>query len=73
MLDGEVFDLVVTDIRMPAMDGVQLLRTIRQHRLEVNVILMTAFSDHYSHSDIIRKGADDFIIKPFKLSELKVK
>jgi CheY-like chemotaxis protein len=70
MLEGEIFDLVVSDIRMPEMDGVQLLRAIRQRLQEVNVILMAAFSDHYSHSDIVREGADDFIIKSFKLSEL---
>lgn len=73
MLDGEIFDLVVSDIRMPEMDGVQLLRTIRQRRLEINIILMTAFSHHYSRSDIVREDADNFIIRTFKLLELKVK
>lgn len=50
-----------------------MLRTIRQRRPEINVILMTAFSHHYSRSDIVREDADNFIIKTFKLSELKVK
>ncbi|WP_049759731.1 sigma-54-dependent transcriptional regulator [Pelobacter propionicus] len=58
-------DLVLSDVKMPGMDGVELLGQIRQRDPDVPVILMTAYADLDMVIAAIKKGAFDFIIKPF--------
>jgi signal transduction histidine kinase/DNA-binding response OmpR family regulator len=67
------FDLVISDIRMNGMDGVELTREIRKTGGVVDVIIMSSFTDDYSYGDIIEAGAVDFIGKPLLLPELKAK
>jgi DNA-binding response OmpR family regulator len=67
------FDLVISDIRMPGMDGLKLLNEIPRIDSKLDTIIMTGHSDAYTYSDIIRAGASDFITKPFHLPELKAK
>jgi two-component system response regulator ChvI len=57
-------DLVITDIRMPEMDGIQLLRRLRQ-KSDTPVILLTGYVDETDELVGLRIGADDFIRKPF--------
>lgn len=59
-------DCVLSDIKMPEMDGMELLAAIRKHDAQVPVILMTAYADLETAVTAIRQGAFDFIIKPFK-------
>lgn len=57
-------ELVLTDIRMPKMDGVQLLQEIRNNELEIKVIILSAYSDfEYARSAIVN-GASDYLLKP---------
>jgi two-component system cell cycle response regulator len=72
-LQSEPFDIVVTDIRMPRMDGMALLREVNQHLKGVDVIVMTAYNVDFSYTEVIEAGATDFISKPFPLDELKAK
>ncbi len=58
-------DLVVTDIRMPEMDGIELLERLKALDPEVLVIIMTAFSSVESAVAALRAGAHDYIVKPF--------
>jgi FixJ family two-component response regulator len=67
------FELVISDVVMPGMDGLQLLSLIPGVDPALDVIIMTGFTEDYSYSDIIKAGAVDFISKPFFLSELKAK
>ena len=60
------FDAVLTDINMPGMSGIELLEQIRTFDQETPVILMTAYAALDTAIDAIKKGAFDFIIKPFK-------
>jgi putative two-component system response regulator len=62
----EPVDLVLTDINMPIMDGLELLETIRRLDKETPVILMTAYADLDVAVRAIQKGAFDFIIKPYR-------
>jgi len=62
---GQV-DVVLTDINMPEMSGIELLERIRETDAETPVILMTAYADLEVAVDAIKKGAFDFIIKPYK-------
>ncbi len=59
-------DLVLTDLRMPEMDGLSLLREIRRLEIEVPVILITAYGAVETAVDAMKEGAADFIIRPFE-------
>ncbi|MCW8957157.1 MAG: response regulator, partial [Gammaproteobacteria bacterium] len=62
--------LVITDLSMPRMSGMDLLEAIRQTDLEVPVIMITGFSTEDSAIKALRLGATDFIKKPFDMDEL---
>ncbi len=65
-------DLVITDIRMPEMDGMQLLHEVKQTRPDLEFIVMTAFSSTADAIHSMKMGAYDYITKPFKLEDIKV-
>ena len=69
-LEGSGYDVVLTDLRMPDVDGMEVLRTVRQVAPETEVIVMTAYGTIESAVEAIRRGAYDFIAKPFKEDEL---
>jgi two-component system response regulator PilR (NtrC family) len=68
--DG-VYDLVITDISMPGMSGLELLRHCRQRAPETAVILMTAFGSKQTAIDALNDGASYYVEKPFDLDEMK--
>jgi DNA-binding NtrC family response regulator len=65
-------DLVVTDINMPGMDGITLLREIRALDHEVPVIIITAYSSVDNAIEALRLGASDFLKKPYDMDELRL-
>ncbi len=65
-------DLVITDLRMRDMDGLEVLQNLKQAGIEVPVIVMTAFTSMETAIDAIQKGAYDYISKPFKLEQLRL-
>ena len=67
------FKVVLTDIKMPRMDGIELVKYIRQNHPEIKVIVMTGFRDEYSEEDVLKAGAVDYIEKPFLKDELQEK
>jgi two-component system, NtrC family, response regulator HydG len=69
-LEGDGYDVVLTDLRMPNIDGMEVLRTVRQVAPETEVIVMTAYGTIASAVEAIRRGAYDFLAKPFKEDEL---
>lgn len=71
-IEKDVFDLVLTDLKMPEMDGIELLRTIKGTRPEVLVILMTAYGSIQTAVEAIKIGANDYITKPIDFNELLV-
>jgi response regulator RpfG family c-di-GMP phosphodiesterase len=64
------FDLVISDVRMPEMDGAALLRSVRQLYPATKFILMTGFSEILEAKHALELGADEFLPKPFKMKEL---
>jgi putative two-component system response regulator len=70
MFQEDEFNLVLTDIVMPKMDGLHLLSRIHSLRPEVPVVLMTAYPDIDVAVDALRAGAQDLIIKPFRTEYL---
>ncbi|MGZ3722899.1 MAG: sigma-54-dependent transcriptional regulator, partial [Bdellovibrionales bacterium] len=63
-------ELVLTDLRMPEVDGLSLLRNFKPKHPDVPVILMTAYASVESAVEGLRKGAFDYVTKPFKLAEM---
>ncbi|HEV7643905.1 MAG TPA: sigma-54 dependent transcriptional regulator [Pyrinomonadaceae bacterium] len=72
MLLVEPADLVISDVRMPDMDGIELLSAAREFLPDLGVVLMTAFASVETARDAFKLGADDFIQKPFDVEELKL-
>jgi DNA-binding NtrC family response regulator len=66
------FDVVLTDLRMPDMDGVALLREMRRLGLDVPVILMTAYASVSTAVEAMKLGAFDYIQKPFNADEVAI-
>lgn len=62
----EPFDMVLTDLKMPKMDGVQLLGALKALRADVSVVIMTAYATIETAVEATRKGAYDYITKPFR-------
>ena len=65
LLQFKRFDLVLTDLSMPDMDGVELVKQVRYHHPSTSVIIMTAFGSVSSAVESMRSGAYDYITKPF--------
>jgi two-component system response regulator AtoC len=64
-------DVVLTDVRMPGMSGIELLKLLRERAADVDVILMTAHDDLPLVALAMREGATDFLIKPLHLQQLR--
>jgi two-component system response regulator HydG len=69
---GEPFDAIITDLRMPGVDGLELVAESRKIAPERPVIVMTAFSAVDTAVESIRRGAYHYLTKPFKLDELEL-
>ena len=65
-------DLILSDVRMPDMDGIELLKRVREIDGQVGMVMMTAFGTIDTAREAFKLGADDFIQKPFSNDELKL-
>jgi len=70
VLVSRPFDLALFDINLPGMDGIGLLRELRDRGVESDVVMMTAFATLDSAVSALRLGATDYILKPFELDQL---
>jgi DNA-binding NtrC family response regulator len=73
MIENDFFDLLVTDIKMPGMSGLELLQAVKSKYPEMEVIIITGFGSISSAVEAIKKGAVDYITKPFDLDELIIR
>jgi len=64
------YDLLITDLKMPRLSGLQLLETIEAERLGVLTVLMTGFGTVETAIEAMKKGAYDYLLKPFKVEEV---
>ena len=67
------FTFLLTDMRMPTMDGLELIQKVSKSYPNVNIIAMTGYSEGYRYIDVLNSGAIDFIKKPFESEELEAK
>ena len=70
LFDPAKYDLVITDLRMPGMSGVELLQHIRRISTDIPVILVTAYGTIETAVSAMKLGADDFVLKPYNKDQL---
>ena len=73
LVEKDHFDVLITDIKMPGLNGIELLSRIKNENPETEVIIITGFGSVGSAVEAMKKGAYDYITKPFDLDELTLK
>nr|MDA8162809.1 diguanylate cyclase [Desulfobacteraceae bacterium] len=73
ILEKESVNIIITDMLMPNMDGMELIRRVKERWPEIDIIAMTGYAKDFHYIDVIKAGASDFIQKPFSLDELDAK
>jgi DNA-binding NtrC family response regulator len=71
ILQQSHIDLVLTDMRMPGMNGIDLLKKIRERYPGIGVIILTGYGQIESYIEAMNFGAIEYVSKPFKVNELK--
>lgn len=66
------FNLVITDLKMPSMDGIEVIDAVKNFDPDIPVVMITAFGTIESAEEAVRKGAYDFITKPFRKEQILV-
>jgi two-component system response regulator (stage 0 sporulation protein F) len=72
IIEKENINLVLLDVRLPGMDGVEVLRKIKEINKDIGVIMITAFPDEEIGKEAMELGAADYILKPFDLAYLEL-
>jgi len=73
ILGKQKFDLIISDINMPNLDGVKLLKIMKQHKIDVPLIFLTARNEEKYEVECLELGAADYIVKPIKFPVLKLR
>lgn len=73
LLQAQDFDLIVLDLGLPDMDGLELLRRLRSRKVPLPIMILTARDGVNDRIDGIEQGADDYMTKPFELRELEAR
>lgn len=71
-LHKEIFDLVITDLRMPKVDGMEVLKAVKSTSPETVVLVITAFATADSAVEAMKQGAYDYLTKPFQVDEVQL-
>jgi two-component system response regulator PilR (NtrC family) len=71
-INKEIFDLVITDLRMPKADGMEVLKAVKSSSPETVVLVITAFATADSAVDAMKQGAYDYLTKPFQVDEVQL-
>jgi two-component system alkaline phosphatase synthesis response regulator PhoP len=69
-IDSEYFDLLIMDIMLPELDGISITETVRVNNNDVPILMLSAKNSSYDRVLGLKKGADDYLTKPFNLEEL---
>ncbi len=73
LLMAQGFDIIILDLGLPDIDGLQLLRKLRKKKYSLPIMILTARDDMNDRIEGITQGADDYMIKPFELRELEAR
>jgi DNA-binding NtrC family response regulator len=70
-LAKEIFDVVITDVRMPGLTGLDILPGIKKLQPEISIVVITAFGSEEVHRRALERGASAYLEKPIRLNELR--
>ena len=73
LIQARPFDLVVTDLEMDGINGIEVLKTVREVQPDIGVIILTGAGDMTTAIEALRLGADDYLLKPFDPDELTLR
>ncbi len=69
LIEQKHYDIVITDVKMPLMDGFALLKNVKQGFPDIAIVVMTAFGQEYSVREALVLGAEEYLPKPFHADE----
>jgi two-component system response regulator PilR (NtrC family) len=72
LIEKNVFDLVITDIRMRQSNGIDVLKVVKQVGPQTRVVMMTAYASAETAVEAMKIGAYDYISRPFKVDDLQI-
>lgn len=72
VIEKQHVDIIITDMKMPELDGFGLLKIVKNEYPEISVIMMTGYGDTYTVKDALLLGADEYITKPFRSHEISL-
>ena len=72
LVQQEIFDLVLTDVKMPKMNGLQVLKTVKEASPDTIVVMITAFASTETAIEAMKEGAYDYLTKPFQIEEVRL-
>jgi DNA-binding NtrC family response regulator len=72
-IESGSFDILIADIKMPGLTGIELLEKVKERQIEIEVIIITGFGSIGSAVEAMKKGAIEYVTKPFDLDELVLK
>ncbi|MFZ5864114.1 MAG: sigma-54-dependent transcriptional regulator [Nitrospirota bacterium] len=72
LIDKEIYDLVISDVKMPGLSGIDVLKAVKAASPTTIVLMMTAFASTETAVEAMREGAYDYLTKPFKIDEVKL-
>lgn len=64
------YNVVITDLMMPGVDGLGIIKAVKRHAPQTCVIILTGYGDQQSYNDALRLGVDDFLLKPCEVNDL---
>jgi len=71
LVTSRKIDMIISDMKMPLMDGLELLVSVRKLHPEIPVTVITGFNGEYREADVLAAGADAYITKPFKVADVE--
>ncbi len=72
LIDTNGFDLILTDIKLPQMSGMKILKHVKEKQPEMPVVMITAYGTIKQAVEALKMGASDYVVKPFNMEELKI-
>lgn len=72
VLSGQPVSIIISDIKMPRLNGFELLKAVKTKYPDIGMIMMTAYGDTFTVKDALLLGADEYITKPFKSFEISL-
>jgi len=72
LIESEHFDIVITDMKLPDISGFSIIEKVKKKDVNIPVVIITAFSSLQTAIDAMKKGADDYLIKPINIDELEL-